>query len=370
MIINELYGNSLEISDDMKIFLELFKNPIDLSEIKKTVEAEDIDNIVNELLRGGYLIDAEKPDYEQISPVNITNLKVQTICGSQPGRLIEDISSDKEIIGFIGIPYYRGSARFSGSSEDVQLIRKFSSKYSYLTLDEDGYTVGWYEPKYNKHVLKGKTIKDYGDLSMTNNQKLDISQIKRLSKEISEATILPIYIGGDHSISSPIIESLAEKYNELQVIQMDAHNDLGRQRWGVVEHGSFVTNILSNDYVKKIIQLGVRGPQHRIIEDPKLITKYNKDINGVLKFLDKGTPTYITIDCDVFDPTLVPEVSYPVPDGWTYNEFLKITGDLFKELNIVGIDVVEFNPKNGLSDVSLATISSLFLSILGLLGDF
>ncbi|MCB5237666.1 arginase family protein [Niallia circulans] len=368
-IINKLYSNSVEISEDMKYFLELFKDPVEVEDIKKEIEAENIDEIIEDLLSGGYLIDTNRPEFEQISPIEITNLKLQTICGAQPGKLKNDIQNTNRSIGFIGIPYDLGSAHYEGASNGIKKLRDKSSKYAYLTLDGDGLTKGWFNPKINKHVFKGNTIKDYGDLFMSNNQLFNLAQIKQLSKDISESSIFPIYIGGDHSISLPIIESVAEFYGDIQVLQMDAHNDLGKQRWGVVEHGSFVTNLLANKNVRKVVQLGIRGPQHKIIKHPKLVTKYYKDFDNIVAHLDLDIPTYITIDSDVFDPSIVSGVAYPVSDGWTFNDFQKAIKQL-SLLNKVGLDIVEFNPKYDLSEVSIATLSAVLLSVLELLGDY
>ena len=179
------------------------------------------------------------------------------------------------------------------------------------------------------------------------------------------------FIGGDHSITWPLVEGFLQRHKKLQVLHLDAHSDLGLDRWGIVEHGSFARRLLEDDRVHKVLQIGVRGPQDREICHDKLRICYGKSLTFVEGYLDPDVPTYVSVDCDVFDPSCFPGVAFPVPGGLTSEDFSWIMRHIAPSLDLVAMDWVEYTPHRDPSCVSVSTLSYAILEgILALAKEF
>ncbi|MET1249333.1 arginase family protein [Sporolactobacillus sp. STCC-11] len=276
--------------------------------------------------------------------------------------------SGKTIIGFFGVGYDNGSAFFSGSRAAPDAIRDFSKQIGFLNSAPNGLTLGYYDPIEHSQKLKGQIIRDYGNLSLTNNQLLNIDRIEKLSRFIYTCTnIKPIFIGGDHSITYTIVKGLINAYESLQIVQLDAHSDLGYTRWETVEHGSFMRELLKEEKIENIIQVGIRGPQNNNIKEGKVTYLSLNQLNNLKSIIREDIPTFITVDCDVFDPSIFPGVAYPIPNGLDYEKYKNIINCLPKQ--IVGIDFVEFCPNLDMSNLSVSTISYAILEILSVWED-
>nr|WP_279625746.1 arginase family protein [Parageobacillus thermantarcticus] len=126
------------------------------------------------------------------------------------------------------------------------------------------------------------------------------------------------------------------------MIQVDAHSDLGINRWDIIEHGSFMKNLIQEEKIHHIYQLGIRGPQDKWdMKSDKLTILFGKSFKNIP--IDPTLPTYITFDVDVFDPSIVPSVGYPVPNGWLYKDFLVFIKLFVNNTNVIGLDIVEYN---------------------------
>ena len=76
----------------------------------------------------------------------------------------------------------------------------------------------------------------------------------------------------------------------------------------------------------------------------------------------------LTIDCDVFDPSLFPAVNYPVPNGWFYKDFLEVIHPLLPKINLIGIDIVEYNSNKDSNGIAANVVSNMVLDILSVIG--
>ncbi|OSX90435.1 hypothetical protein CN957_31510 [Bacillus cereus] len=367
---NKKYGNSIQISDALIDMLGDIQQGMSIVELSSKYHVSNFEDIINELIQQGFLYTSNQKLYDSINPVNCVGIEQSTFFGVPFGNLTYDISlkETKKIMGFIDIPYNMGSTSHNISISGPMKLRKFSNQVFGIEYGEDGLSKGWYSPNQKKIVCSGMNFKDYGSLEIISNQELQIKRISRLSESISKANIVPIFIGGDHTISAPIIQGFLNTYEKLQVIQLDAHSDLGSNRWGMVEHGSFMSNIISSSNLKHVYQVGIRGP----LEAEEI--QLNQSLDNLSVFygsefddlnIDSSIPTYITIDVDVFDPSIVPSVNYPVPNGWSYSDFLKFVRDKLTGVQIVGIDIVEYNESDTLSNMSASTVSHAVLDLLG-----
>jgi agmatinase len=154
-------------------------------------------------------------------------------------------------------------------------------------------------------------------------------------------------LGGEHSISAPVVRAFRERFPRLSVLQIDAHADLRDSYDGTPHsHASTMRRILE---VCPAVQVGIRSlsaEEARMI--PRLPTRvfYAKDIWGRSDWIHTAIESlsedvYLTIDIDGLDPSLVPATGTPEPGGLTWSEVLALIRTLAASRNVVGMDLVE-----------------------------
>jgi agmatinase len=178
----------------------------------------------------------------------------------------------------------------------------------------------------------------------------------------------PVLIGGNHTVSIGSIQACSEFYNDVTVLQLDAHADL-RQEYedSALNHACVMAR--AREFAP-IVQVGIRSmsaeelayaESDRIFYAHQLC--YDKNLYG--KALDKLTDNvYITIDLDVFDPSLMPSTGTPEPGGPDYFEIIHFLRDVIRRKNVVGFDIVELcpSPTNKAPDFIAAKIIYQLLS--------
>ncbi len=172
------------------------------------------------------------------------------------------------------------------------------------------------------------------------------------SKEILKTDKFLCMLGGEHSVSAPIIRAHAEKYHNLSVLQIDAHADLRDEYDGTKHsHASIMARVVKDLRIPSV-QVGIRSisaDEARAI-DNGLPTKifWAKDIVGRTDWIDEAIDgltenVYLTIDIDGLDPSLVPTTGTPEPGGLGWYETLALIRKLAKRKRVVGMDLVEFS---------------------------
>ena len=159
-------------------------------------------------------------------------------------------------------------------------------------------------------------------------------------------------IGGEHSVSIGSIRAFARQYTDLTVLQLDAHSDLRPEYEGskcnhacAMHEASFTTNL---------VQVGIRSMdtvEIEFLKSENLFTSYNIRTNKYWKedvINAIGDKVYITIDLDVFDPSIMPSTGTPEPGGLLWNETLDLLKMVFSNSNVMGCDIVELAPKEGI----------------------
>jgi len=170
---------------------------------------------------------------------------------------------------------------------------------------------------------------------------------------------LAVTLGGEHSITVGAVAAYAEKYKNLSVLQLDAHADLRPEYQGwKYGHASAMSRVRE---LCPIVQVGIRSMD--IIEKPfidKTRIFFVEDIYNNTNWLDKAIArltdeVYVTIDLDVFDPSVLPSTGTPEPGGLGWYQVLDFLKKVVKQKNVVGFDVVELCPnKNERSSDFLA----------------
>jgi agmatinase len=173
-------------------------------------------------------------------------------------------------------------------------------------------------------------------------------------------------MGGDHSITYPIVRSLKGKHPALDILQFDAHPDLYDEfRGDPHSHACPFARILEEDLASTLVQVGIRAATaaHRAkAADSGVRMLEMKDLEDglALKFRN---PLYISFDIDALDPAFAPGVSHLEPGGMTTRQALGIIHRL--EADIVGMDVVEVNPSRDPSGITAAAAAKLLMEAAG-----
>jgi agmatinase len=158
----------------------------------------------------------------------------------------------------------------------------------------------------------------------------------------------PVIIGGNHTVTIGAVKAFSGHFDDLTVLQLDAHADLRQEYEGSKFNHACV--MARTAEMVPAVQVGIRSmsvdelksvDRSRIFYSHELF--YDKSLYN--KALDKLTKNvYITIDLDVFDPSLMPSTGTPEPGGPGYYELIHFLGEVIRNRNVVGFDVVELCP--------------------------
>ncbi len=208
-------------------------------------------------------------------------------------------------------------------------------------------------------------VADYGDVAVDDlSLERSMKPIQNMVREIAETGTIPMVIGGDHSLEYPNVAAMAEVYGKenVGVIHFDAHYDAGESETGhLISHGQPIRRLIEEGHIlgKNYIQVGLRGywpdkegfqwmrehgfRYHTMAEIER--DGWDRVMEKVLReALDGPKKLYISLDIDVLDPSYAPGTGTPEPGGLTTRELFPLLRCLCAENNLVGFDLVEFNP--------------------------
>jgi agmatinase len=171
------------------------------------------------------------------------------------------------------------------------------------------------------------------------------------TKELLENEKFLCMLGGEHSVSAPVIRAHAEKFHNISILQIDAHADLRDEYDGTPHSHASIMARAVKDLRIPAVQVGIRSisaDEARSL-DSGIPTKifWAKDIVGRTDWIDAAIDSltenvYLTIDIDGLDPSLVPTTGTPEPGGLGWYEVLTLLRKLAKKRRVVGMDLVEF----------------------------
>lgn len=176
-------------------------------------------------------------------------------------------------------------------------------------------------------------------------------------KELIDDGKFVVTLGGEHSISTAPIEAHFNSFKDLSILHFDAHSDLREEYEGTpYSHACFAARVCG--FTTDITQVGIRAQcreEYEFIRRNGIKTMYAFEIRQgkygndwqkqVISNLGKNV--YITFDVDYFDPSLMPSTGTPEPDGFFWDETMKLLRMLGEQRKVVGFDVVELSPVKG-----------------------
>jgi agmatinase len=223
---------------------------------------------------------------------------------------------------------------------------------------------------YQKQDVLALRVHDLGNLEFTfESPDAPLALISELTRRNCDAGKKQLAVGGEHTITPAIVRELAAGHEDLCVIQFDAHSDLRDdylgEKWC---HATAMRRVLDQVPRERLFQVGIRS----FAAEPEMqeqnlypfdVLEPVRRIVGIIG----PRPTYLTLDVDVLDPGVLPDVQTPQPGGCAYRELVTAICGL-AALDLVGCDLVEFAPRGGHATSGASVVAELVRELALLLG--
>ena len=217
-------------------------------------------------------------------------------------------------------------------------------------------------------------VVDFGDAYCPHGQTdVSLANIKARVSEVAKRGIIPITLGGDHSITWPAATAVAEVkgFGNVGIVHFDAHADTADILYGnLASHGTPMRRLIESGAIpgKNFVQVGLRGywPPKEIFDWMReqgmrwhtIDEIWQRGFQTVMKdavaeALAAADSLYISIDVDSLDPSFAPGTGTPEPGGIMSADLLRMVRTLCLEHNVVGIDIVEVSPAYDVSDLTV-----------------
>lgn len=209
--------------------------------------------------------------------------------------------------------------------------------------------------------IENSRIVDKGDFEID-----EYFDIEKITEQHLNSNSKILTLGGDHSITYPIIKAFHKKYPKLDILHIDAHCDLYDSFEGdPYSHACPFARIMENGFAVKLVQVGIRTLNPHQSEqadkfDVEIHQMKNLDLSSIPKF---ENPLYISLDMDGFDPAFAPGVSHHEPGGLTSRQVIDLIQSIDSE--VVGADIVEYNPNRDYQNMTAFLAAKMMKEILG-----
>jgi len=244
----------------------------------------------------------------------------------------ENATLENSKVMLVTVPYDGTSTWGKGADKGPELFLDASENMELYDIETAT------EPYLEGVYLAGEVTEDSSPEAMT-------EAVYQKTKEMLQHDKLFTLFGGEHSVSIGSIRAVGEKYENLTVLQLDAHTDLRPEFHGSTSNHACA--VFEANQKHNLVQVGIRScdveemqyvPKgqcfwaHEIAENPNWIEDVLSKVSGNV---------YITIDLDAFDPSIAPSTGTPEPGGLAWYPTLKLLRKVFEKCNVVGFDIVE-----------------------------
>jgi len=276
-------------------------------------------------------------------------------------------------IGIVGVPFDGGTTNRPGARLGPRAVRDQSSMIAPWNQSTD------------VNPFKRLKVADIGDAWAEEPFDLEpaLDQITRCFEAIRDSGVTPLAVGGDHSVSLPILRALGRS-KPVGLIHIDAHCDTGDGYMGSkFHHGAPFARAVEEGVLdpKRTIQIGIRGPLNSS-EVWKLSREYGMRVIMMDEVIDRGLRSviseardvvgeeecYLSFDIDSLDPAFAPGTGTPVAGGFTSREAIQLVRGM-SGVNLIGADVVEVSPLLDVQNTTSLVAATILFEILCLLSQ-
>lgn len=292
---------------------------------------------------------------------------IATFARAPLASLGDDWTADAAVLG---VPFDLAVGFRPGQRFAPRAVREASLRYA---LPPEGF----YDLRTGRARLAGVALRDAGDVDLPSLEpELARERITEAARALRERARLPVFLGGDHSVSYPLLRAFDDVHG-LQVVQLDAHLDFtdARNDTRYSNSSPFRRAADALPDLAGVTTLGLRGLRfdreaveaargrgHRLVPMWELGTP--AELDAAVAALPEGAPVYLSIDVDALDPAVLPGTSSPEPDGLTYAALVALVRGAARRNTVVGADVVEFLPSADPSGNSALLVARLVMDVL------
>lgn len=270
-------------------------------------------------------------------------------CGIKTFMRLPHVKTVNDIdFAIVGSPFDTGGTFAVGTRFGPEMVRSMST------------LLKPYHPGLNVDIFNYCSGVDYGDFDVNPGYiKESYELIERQLQPLVNNHVIPIIIGGDHSVTLPHLRAVAKKYGPVSLIQFDAHGDTQDSYFGKkYTHGTMFRRAVEENLVKAAdsFQIGLRGTHYsekemseaeelgyKILINEQVKALSPKELGDNIKNQVEENPVFVTFDIDFLDPAYAPGTGTPEIGGFTTYEAQQLVRQLVG-LNIVGFDLVEVLP--------------------------
>ncbi|XP_027771541.1 arginase 1, mitochondrial-like [Solanum pennellii] len=317
-------------------------------------------NYMQKLLTSNVPKEVVKKGQDRVVEASLTLIRERA---KLKGELVRGLGGAVASTSLLGIPLGHNSSFLQGPAFAPPLIREAIWCGSTNSTTEEG-----------KILDDQRVLTDVGDLPVQELRDTGIDD-DRLMSTVSESVKLvmdenplrPLVLGGDHSISYPVVRAVSEKLGgPVDILHLDAHPDIYDAFEGnKYSHASSFARIMEGGYARRLLQVGIRSINLEGREQGKRfgveqyeMRTFSRDRQFLenLKLGEGVKGVYISVDVDCLDPAFAPGVSHFESGGLSFRDVLNILHNL--QGDIVGADVVEYNPQRDTADGMTAMVAA------------
>ena len=261
-------------------------------------------------------------------------------------------------IRLVGLPTDSHSSFLRGPAQAPDAIRAALASDHANNASESGLELG-------TDIL----VEDVGDLALGENEQ-DIDLIVEAARNAAaDRGTVPIFLGGDHMVSHPIVAGIASVVGPVNILHFDAHPDLYDDFGGdPLSHASPFARIMERGLAKRLVQVGIRTMNSHCRDQ---VARFGVEVVEMREFAPErvpipDAPLYISIDLDALDPAFAPGVSHHEPGGLSVRDILAVLHRV--EQPIIGADLVEYNPQRDINGMTAVVAAKLIKELASLAG--
>lgn len=213
-----------------------------------------------------------------------------------------------------------------------------------------------------------RAFRDDGDLEMVSGEGW-LAAIEQPVRQLADRGERPLLLGGDHAVTYPVLRAIAAVHGPVEILHFDAHPDLYHAFDGNrLSHASPFARIMEEGYATRLVQVGIRAQNEHLREQAR---RFGVECHAAAGFDAAGFepmlrgPLYISFDIDALDPAFAPGVSHHEPGGLSVRDVLTVLQK--QRAPVVGADIVEYNPRRDVHDMTAAVAAKLVKEIAALM---
>jgi agmatinase len=275
-------------------------------------------------------------------------------------------------VAFLGIPFDQATGFRPGTRFGPHAIRDISVRLSSLSAEN---RPGYYDLRsgITRAICSFVDCGDVDILPLLWERNFDL--ITQSVSRILSKRALPLIVGGDHSVSFPIIRAYSG-HAPITVVQFDAHLDYRDDAAGVrYGHGNVLRRVRELPFVEQVVSLGIRSLRTRR-EDLEAHAQHGnvlvpawdihaKGPDGIADLLPRDRNVYVTFDIDALDPAIAPGTGTPEVGGLTYEQARRLLELVVTRNRLVGFDTVEVNPSLDVSQITALLALQIMVEAVG-----